>query len=100
MAGVQIMTGTITKRARGTGGKPSWGYYFLAGKDEAGKRIQLTKSGFETKGAAADALRDAIRDFEAKRDAAPVREIPTLATFFDRWMSEHATRTCAPKTVE
>jgi integrase len=93
------MNGTITKRAR-KGGKPSWGYYFLAGVDEAGKRVQFTKSGFDTKKEAGDALRQAILDFEAKRDAAPVVEFPSFAAFYDRWMKEHAARRCSPKTLE
>jgi integrase len=99
------MTGTITKRTR-AGGKPSWGYYFLAGQDEAGKRIQFTKGGFDTKGEASTALRKAVSDFETKRDAPPVpppppsSKIPTFAAFFDRWMTEHAARKCAPKTLE
>ena len=93
------MTGTITKRAR-KGSKPSWGYYFLAGKDAIGKRLQFTKSGFDTKGEASDALRAAILDFETRRNARPAPVAPTLATFFERWMAEHATRTCSPKTVE
>lgn len=93
------MNGTITKRA-GKGGKPSWGYYFLAGRDETGKRIQFTKSGLSTKKEAGDALRQAITDYEKKRDAAPPSEIPTFASFFERWMQEHAGRKCSPKTVE
>src|SRR5665213_2654604 len=93
------MTGTITKRAR-KGGKPSWGYYFVAGIDAAGKRVQATKSGFETKKEASEALRDAIADFEAKRDAGPVIAVPAFAAFFERWMTEHAGRKCSPKTVE
>ncbi len=93
------MNGTVTKRAR-KGGKPSWGYYFLAGQDETGKRIQITKTGLATKRDAADALRQAITDFEAKRDAAPVAKLPTFAEFYKRWMQEHTGRKCAPKTAE
>ena len=93
------MNGTITKRAR-KGGRPSWGYVFDAGRDETGKRIQPTKSGFATKKEASDALRSAIAEFEAKRDAALVAELPNFAVFFERWMQEHANRKCVPKTVE
>ncbi len=94
------MTGTITKRARSTG-KPAWGFYFLAGHDEAGKRIQHTKSGIATKREAEDALRLALLDFKASSSGtiAP-SEIPTFAAFFERWMQEHANRKCAPKTIE
>ncbi|MDQ1472035.1 MAG: hypothetical protein QOJ99_3515 [Bryobacterales bacterium] len=93
------MNGSITKRPR-TGGRPSWGYYFFAGHDETGKRIQPTKSGFTTKKEASDALRQAILDFEAKRDAVAIAELPAFGPFFDRWMLEHAGRKCAPKTIE
>jgi len=94
------MTGTITKRARKGGSPSSWGYVFDGGRDEAGKRIQFTKSGFATKKEAADALRQAIRDYEAKRDAAPPSEVPAFGVFFDRWMREHANRKCERKTIE
>ena len=93
------MNGTITKRAR-SGGKPSWGYVFDAGRDENGKRLQPTRSGFVTKKEASDALRQAIIEFETKRDAAPPSEVPLFGVFFERWMQEHARRKCAPKTVE
>ena len=94
------MTGTITKRARTTG-KPAWGFYFFAGHDEAGKRIQHTKSGFVTKREAENALRQALLDLKARQSGAIApSEIPTFAAFFDRWMQEHAGRKCAPKTIE
>jgi integrase len=94
------MTGTITKRARSTG-KPAWGFYFLAGHDNAGKRIQHTKSGFATKREAEDALRKALLDFKAcSAGTRAPSEVPIFATFFERWMQEHANRKCAPKTIE
>jgi integrase len=71
-----------------------------AGIDETGKRIQPTKSGFSTKREAEEALRSAISDSEAKRREGPASIVPVFSAFFDRWMREHATRKCAPKTVE
>jgi hypothetical protein len=53
------MIGTITKRTR-QDGKLAWGYSFFAGRTSAGKRIQITKSGFDTRKEATDALRKAI----------------------------------------
>jgi integrase len=94
------VNGSVTKRARAAGKKFSWGYVFDAGRDEAGKRIQPTKSGFTTKREAEDALRQAIIEFEAKRDAGPASVLPTFSIFFDRWMKEHAGRKCAAKTIE
>jgi hypothetical protein len=40
--------GTITKRAR-QDGKLAWGYTFFAGRTSVGKRIQITKSSFDTR---------------------------------------------------
>src|ERR1017187_8564174 len=56
------MTGCLFKRKLKSG--TSWGYYFAAGRDPDGKRIQIFKSGFETKGAASKASRAAIEDYE------------------------------------
>ena len=96
----QKMNGTITKRAL-SNGRPSWGYVFDAGRGPDGKRIQVTKSGYETKGEASDALRDAIAEYKAKTGAATEEKAnPTLAEFFAVWMGDHASRSCAPKTVE
>ena len=58
------MTGCVFKRKLKSG--TSWGYLFSAGKDVAGKRNQIFKSGFATKGAAQTALRDAITEYETK----------------------------------
>jgi integrase len=94
------MNGTITKRAL-SNGRPAWGYVFDAGRGPDGKRIQLTKSGYETKGGASDALRDAIAEHKAKIGATTeTKANPTLAEFFAVWMSDHASRSCAPRTVE
>jgi len=41
-----------------------WCYSLYAGKDEHGKPINLRKRGFETKGAASTAKRDAIAEYE------------------------------------
>jgi hypothetical protein len=41
------MIGTITKRVR-QDGKPARGYFFFAGRTSIGKRIQITKSAFDT----------------------------------------------------
>src|SRR5579863_3095627 len=56
------MTGCVFKRKLKSG--TSWGYLFSAGKDRSGKRNQIFKSGFATKGAAQTALREAIAEYE------------------------------------
>jgi integrase len=93
------MTGTITKRAL-KGGRFSWGYVFDAGHDARGKRIQVTKTGFSTKREAGDALRAAISKAELQAQKRVTPAIPTFAEFFARWMEEHASRRCSPKTLE
>jgi len=59
------MTGGIFKRKLKSG--VTWGYTFVAGRDDNGKRIQVFKSGFPTKGAAEAACKDAINECEATR---------------------------------
>ena len=90
------MNGTITARQTKKG--KSWGYSFFAGRDAAGKRIQVTKSGFETKREASDALRRALADQAA--GAAVVKDSRTFAAFFQEWLTEVAGRRCSPKTLE
>src|ERR1700720_1945720 len=58
------MTGCVFKRKLKSG--TSWGYLFSAGKDVSGKRNQIFKSGFTTKGTAQSALREAITEYETK----------------------------------
>jgi hypothetical protein len=45
-------------------GATVWCFSFYAGRDENGKPINLMKGGFETKGAASTAKRDAIAEYE------------------------------------
>lgn len=90
------MTGTITKRPTKNG--YSWGYSFFAGRDESGKRIQVTKSGFATKREASEALRRAIQEHQA--GTAVAKDTRTFAAFFEESLTEVAGRRCAPKTLE
>ena len=57
------MKGCIFKRRLRSG--VTWGYSFFAGRDDNGKRIQIFKSGFPTKGAAENACKDAIAEHDA-----------------------------------
>jgi integrase len=90
--------GTVTKRET-VNGRPRWAYHFRAGKDENGKWIQKTRGGFETKGAAQDALADAMREC-SETPVVIDRLIPTLAEFFERWHRDCAKREYSPKTAE
>jgi integrase len=90
------MTGTITKRFR-RDGKPAWGYSFFAGRTPAGKRIQITKSGLETRNEAADALLKAIQQNGlGPGNASRV----SFAAFLNQWLEEYARHRCTPKTLE
>src|SRR6202035_2758631 len=90
------MTGTITKRIR-RDRKPAWGYSFFAGRTPTGKRIQITKSGFETRKEAADSLRKAI---EKHRSGTNNASRLSFSAFLNQWLEEHAKHRCTPKTLE
>jgi integrase len=81
-------------------GKPTFGYSFFAGRDEAGKRVQKVKRGFSTKAEAEEALRLAIADHQKMPVPTEDRAMPTFAEFFERWHREYAALHCAPKTSE
>ena len=91
------MRGTIVKYEPKTG-KPTFGFYFVAGRDQSGKRIQVKRRGFAKKSDAEDAMRQAIE--EHQKQPAAKKVIPTFAEFFARWDEECFSRVCAPKTVE
>lgn len=90
------MIGTITKRSR-QDGKPAWGYSFFAGRTSAGKRIQITKSGFDTRTEATDALRKAIEQHRSDGNATNRLK---FSAFLDQWLNEYAKHRCAAKTLE
>ncbi|HYI94796.1 MAG TPA: tyrosine-type recombinase/integrase [Bryobacteraceae bacterium] len=91
------MNGTITKRPLKNGGH-SWGYSFFAGRDESGKRLQKTRSGFSTKREAAGAMRTAIAQL-AKNGNTPTVEL-TFGEWITHWLKEYAARTASPKTLQ
>jgi integrase len=90
------MIGTITKRAR-QDGKLAWGYSLFAGRTSVGKRIQITKSGFDTRKEATDALRNAIEQRRFDRNGA---NHVTFSAFLNRWLDEYAKHRCSAKTLE
>ena len=69
-----------------------WGY--VLGEEK--------KQGFDSRDAAAAALRKAVERRAAESIAeGPVKtEDPTVAEYFTYWIQEHAARYCAPKTLE
>ncbi len=101
------MNGTITKRPLGNR-KFSWGYTFFSGRTPEGKRIQVTKSGFPTKGEASTKLREAIAEHETKESASdipivndtPARDSRTVAEYVQYWLDTFAVGRRSPKTLE
>ncbi|MGA7235938.1 MAG: tyrosine-type recombinase/integrase [Bryobacteraceae bacterium] len=91
------MKGTVRRRTTAAG-RARWEFVFDAGRDEDGRRRQLSKSGFATQRAAEDALREAI--IEAGKESGDAPASPAFESFFKHWVEEHASRRCAPKTVE
>jgi integrase len=73
------------------------GYSFFAGRTPAGKRIQITKSGLETRKEAADALLKAIQQNRLSPGNASRL---SFAAFLNQWREEHARHRCTPKTLE
>lgn len=60
-----------------------WSYYLLIGRDEVGKRRQVTRSGFATKHAAQAALRDLLA-----REDAEIAELHrlTVSAYLKQWL--------------
>jgi len=90
------MTGTITRRKLAKG--VSWGFSFFAGRDAEGKRQQVTKSGFETRKAAAAALAEALD--RHRKGLAVVKDVRTFGEFLSAWLSDTAAKRTTPKTLE
>jgi integrase len=66
------------------------------------------KTGFQTKAEAEAALRGAVEHRDRERELKQLKEAeaaiqkagPRFAEYFAYWLKEHATRRCAPKTLE
>jgi integrase len=91
------VTGTITKYKLKTG-KTSWGYVFTIGRDENGKRLQVVRKGFEKRGEAEDALREAITEHE--NGGRVVKDARTFGAFFKDWLERQGTTKWAKMTAE
>jgi integrase len=80
------MTGTIIK-TKLKGGRISWGYAFDVDRDQNGKRQKKVRKGFATKHEAADALREALGDYE--KGGVVEKDPRTFETFFNSWLAQH-----------
>lgn len=88
------MTGSLYNRGKSRG----WAYQIYLGRDESGKQRRITKSGFPSKRAAADALRKHLVDLGERAAAAP-GAAATLGQIL-RLFLESAARRLSPKTIE
>jgi hypothetical protein len=89
--------GTIRKY-QPKSGKPTFAYSFVAGRDESGKRVQITRRGFARKADAQAALRAAIDEYQ--KAPATERAMPTFSEFFARWHKESIARNWERKSAE
>jgi len=80
--------GRVTQH-RGILGRVIWGYVF--GGEKTGN--------FSTQAAAEEALLAAV-DRRAAAEAVPAEVDPTFPDYIRYWLTEHAGRRCAPKTLE
>jgi hypothetical protein len=79
-------------------GKISGGLVIDAGRDENGKRKQMSKTGFARKLDADIALAKLVND---RNEGLLVRPDPrTFGEFIEAWLTEYAEVSCAPKTAE
>lgn len=74
------MNGSVRRRG------DSWYFMFDAGEDPAtGKRRRRSKSGFETRRAATEAMREAMR--AAELGVTAPGDVPTVAALVDEWLA-------------
>ncbi len=78
------MKGSIYK-AVAPNGRISWRYQIDAGRDESGKRIRISESGFKREREANDALHDKMQELRA----GPARTSGTLKEYLDQWLPYH-----------
>src|SRR4051794_419771 len=91
------MKGTIYK-ATSKSGRTTWRYQIDAGRDESGKRICISESGFKLERLAHDAMQRRLREVSDNELVKPSPQ--TVGEFMAEWMREHAERHCSPKTTE
>ncbi len=86
------MKGSIKQRGK------YWQYCFDAGFIN-GKRNRVSKSGFETSGACATAMRAAMAEYETSGVSVKVSEI-TVADYFDFWFKSYVKGNLSDNTIK
>jgi integrase len=93
-------SGCVSKYLTRTGER-LWRYRFDADSVD-GKRSQASKAGFETRGAAMNAMQSAVKGYELGKTL-PVEPPPppeTVGEWVRAWLRDYAPHQCAPKTLE
>jgi integrase len=79
-------------------GRVTWRYMIDAGRDEKGKRIRVSESGFRLEREAVDALREKITELKG---GGGIATSAALKEYIDRWLPYHTkAKSLAPKTAE
>lgn len=91
------MKGTTYKRILPSG-RVDWCLAIDVGKDTAGQRKRILKSGFRLEGEADKALTALMQELNAGTLTRP--DPRTVTEFMDQWLADYATRKVAPKTLE
>jgi integrase len=81
-------------------GRARWAYWFDLGKDEKSKRRRVSKSGFETKRDAENAMAKAIAEHRAQPARKEKKPVPTFTEFFERYHNEVVRRHQGEKQIE
>jgi len=91
------MTGSVYKYKL-PNGRAAWRYQVDAGRDEQGKRVRITESGFRYEREARAAMQRRIEQLQRGSGAVSTR---TLGDYLEWWLPWHAeTKPLAPKTAE
>jgi integrase len=93
------MKGSVSKRPS-RAGRARWAYWFDLGKDEYGRRKRVSKSGFETKREAEEAMANAISEHRDRPAEKGEKPMPTFAQFAERWLQQGNPREWSLKTLE
>lgn len=81
------MKGSSVFKATAPNGRVTWRYQIIAGRDQEGRPIRVSESGFKLEREAWDALRDKMGEVKA---GLPVAAVGTLKEYLDRWLPYHA----------
>jgi len=86
------MKGSVYKAVAPNGGI-SWRYQVDAGRDESGKRVRISESGFRLEREASDAMRNKMREIGSGQVSTSL----TFGAYMDTWLpTPHQSETAFP----